>query len=133
MSNFCVEFLCHQELLSGAVLNLIVNAIQAVEQGAVINLSATLVDQQWLEISVSDQGPGIDPSIQNQAMDEFFTTKSNGTGLGLAVVHSVVNGHKGQFWIDSVPGCGTNVTIRLPIYMKEPLLETKVVKREEFV
>lgn len=111
-----IEFMCHQELLSGAVLNLVMNSIQAVEQGAVIKLEAQLVDKEWVEISVADQGPGIDPTIQNRAMEEFFTTKSNGTGLGLAVVHSVVNGHKGQFWIDSIPGKGTIVTIRLPLF-----------------
>ena len=120
-----VEFMCHRELLSGAILNLIMNAIQAVETNAKIELSAKLVDQQWLEICVSDHGPGIDPTIQNRAMEEFFTTKSNGTGLGLAVVHSVVNGHKGQFWIDSTStsGSGTRVFIRLPVCMNEQFEE----------
>ena len=125
-----ITFMCNQELLSGAFLNLIVNAVQAVEQGAVIELCARIVEQKWLEIVVSDQGPGIDPSIQSCAMDEFVTTKSNGTGLGLAVVHSVVNGHKGQFWIDSNQITGTKVFIRLPISSTEQVIETEPMNRE---
>ena len=127
-----LEFMCHQELLSGAILNLIMNSIQAVEQGAVIALKAKQVEQNWIEISVSDQGPGIDSSVKDRAMEEFFTTKSNGTGLGLAVAHSVVNGHKGQFWIDSIPGFGTTVFIRLPIAWDENVLEGAVTSQEEF-
>ncbi|MBV1888820.1 MAG: PAS domain-containing protein [Proteobacteria bacterium] len=128
-----LEFLCHRELLSGAILNLVMNSIQAVERNAVIELTAKKVGQQWLEICVSDHGPGIDPAIQHHAMEEFFTTKSNGTGLGLAVVHSVVNGHKGQFWIDSNPGSGTNVFIRLPVCMDEQFEECSSIDMEKLV
>jgi two-component system sensor histidine kinase FlrB len=68
-----------------------------------------------LEILLTDDGPGIAPDIRGRVTEPFFTTKPRGTGLGLAVVRAVVQAHQGAMWIDSEPGMGTTVGLRLPL------------------
>jgi two-component system sensor histidine kinase FlrB len=68
-----------------------------------------------VEILFSDDGPGIPAEIRSRVTDPFFTTKPRGTGLGLAVVRAVVQAHQGAMWIDSEPGLGTTVGMRLPL------------------
>ena len=72
-----------------------------------------------LEIVLTDDGPGIPPTIRDRVTEPFFTTKTGGTGLGLAVVRAVVQAHKGALWIDSEAGMGTTVGIRLPMAAAE--------------
>ena len=71
--------------------------------------------QQWLIISVIDQGPGIPEAIQEKVLQPFFTTKSNGTGLGLAVAKIIAETHGGEFSLKSKPNSGATVTFKLPI------------------
>ncbi|MDY0152463.1 MAG: PAS domain S-box protein [Candidatus Cloacimonas sp.] len=73
---------------------------------------------QYLKISVSDNGSGIDPSIADHIFDPYFTTKSanEGTGLGLSIVHSIVQAHRGAIRMDSEIGMGTCFTVYLPIF-----------------
>ncbi|HID44382.1 MAG TPA: hypothetical protein EYP34_01330 [Chromatiaceae bacterium] len=65
-------------------------------------------------VSLKDNGTGIDEAVQKRVFDPFFTTRPNGTGLGLAVVKAVVEGHGGSIAFDSSPGEGTTVTLHLP-------------------
>jgi two-component system sensor histidine kinase PilS (NtrC family) len=68
----------------------------------------------WVEISVGDEGAGIAPEIRERIFDPFFTTKRGGSGLGLAAVHRIVEDHGGSIRLDSEPGRGTVVRLRLP-------------------
>lgn len=65
---------------------------------------------------IKDNGPGIPDELQRRVLEPFFTTKPQGTGLGLTVVQAVIHAHNGTLWIDSTPGEGATVGIRLPVY-----------------
>lgn len=77
-----------------------------------------LEQSQYLKISVSDNGTGIDAAILDHIFDHYFTTKSanEGTGLGLSIVHSIVQSHNGAIRVDSTIGVGTSFHIYLPVY-----------------
>jgi signal transduction histidine kinase len=68
-------------------------------------------------VSISDNGPGIDPAIQSKIFDPFFTAKpiGQGTGLGLSIAYQIVQQHHGQIIVVSQPGDGTTVQIAIPI------------------
>lgn len=110
-----LQLLCNREVLSGAMLNLVTNALQAAGQGALIAVQAALRDGRVC-ISVCDNGPGMSPEVQAQLGDGFFTTKPQGTGLGLAVVRAVARAHGGELEIRSVPGQGTCASVLLPLH-----------------
>jgi len=105
---------CNREALIGALLNLANNAIQAVSSGAQLRLKME-VNERQLYISVCDNGPGIEASQLARVQEVFFTTKSHGTGLGLAVVQSVARAHGGEFSLDSSPGNGVCALVCLPL------------------
>ena len=71
-------------------------------------------DEEWVEITVQDQGMGIPQESLNHVFDPFFTTKREGTGLGLPTVHRSVVEHGGSVRLESTEGSGTVVRIRLP-------------------
>jgi signal transduction histidine kinase len=70
-------------------------------------------DRPQVEISVSDDGPGIPEEVRERIFEPFFTTNRNGTGLGLAIARRIVNKHKGTITVSSVPG-GTAFQVTLP-------------------
>lgn len=107
-----VSIKCHREALISALMNLINNSIQAAGESAAICIRMS-VEQSKLIICVSDNGPGIPEEIKNRAGELFTTTKPHGTGLGLAVVQSVVRAHGGSFELVS-PEQGTIARIILP-------------------
>lgn len=117
-----VRIKCHREALISAVMNLVNNAIQAVAEGArlhVVLRDGCRMDSnqgRMLTLEVSDAGPGMAPNILAQATDLFVTTKAQGTGLGLAVVQSVVRAHGGIFEIFSEPGQGVTALLQIPVY-----------------
>lgn len=106
---------CNKEGLIGAILNLVNNAIEVVGSGAEISIELSVVDANQLRICVADQGPGIAEDILAEVKEAFFTTKSHGTGLGLSVVQGVARAHHGEFFIESMPGQGTHMTLQLPL------------------
>ncbi len=93
--------------------NLLNNAIQANEQQTEIQIR-TRLDANNMELSFSDNGPGIDEDIQSKVFEPFFTTRAQGSGLGLAVADSVIRSHGGQIVIDESKATGTTFLIRLP-------------------
>ncbi len=100
-------------------MNLITNAAQAVgdrERGGTIRVSAARRDDA-VEITVSDDGPGIAPEVIPRIFDPFFTTKDvgEGSGLGLSIVHGIVDRHGGRIEVQSRMGEGTTFRIRLPV------------------
>jgi two-component system sensor histidine kinase PilS (NtrC family) len=69
----------------------------------------------WVELIVEDHGVGMSPGDRDRLFEPFFTTKARGTGLGLAMVHRIVTAHRGTIRVESAPGRGTRVTVRLPV------------------
>lgn len=110
------EYFIHGESLVGAVLNLVINALQS--EATEIDLTLASMDDSGIQISVEDNGKGMTEEIKSQAFSPFYTTKAQGTGLGLAVVFAVVKAHSGQVTLESAIGVGTQVNIYLPGRMK---------------
>jgi two-component system sensor histidine kinase AtoS len=102
-----------------ATLNLLLNAIDAMEPGGCLKLttdSASCKDgRPGIRILVSDDGPGISEDIKAHIFDPFYTTKPEGTGLGLAITHGIVQEHDGDIAVKSQPGSGTTFCITLPL------------------
>ncbi|HVP42608.1 MAG TPA: ATP-binding protein [Terriglobales bacterium] len=103
--------------LSQVLMNLLLNAGQATDEGGRIAVTARKVKfEEQIEIAVSDTGCGIPADILPRVTEPFFTTKrGKGTGLGLSISQSYMRSHKGDLRIESNPGQGTTVRITLPI------------------
>ncbi|MGE5560427.1 MAG: ATP-binding protein [Chloroflexota bacterium] len=104
------------EHLRQAFLNLMLNAIQAMPEGGVLTLKTAYVPgAHFVTASVADTGSGIKPEDQERIFNVFYSTKSGGTGLGLPLVHRIVDEHGGFIEFDSAPGQGTSFAIHLPV------------------
>jgi signal transduction histidine kinase len=101
-------------LLRQALTNLVANAEQAMPGGGHITLAAQRVEA-GVEISVTDEGVGIPEELQTRVFDLYFTTKEDGSGIGLAVVQQIVQLHGGRIRLRSAPGEGTHITLELPV------------------
>lgn len=113
---------CNRDSVVGALMNLINNAIQAAGKGVALDIRCELVeDGGHVRISVTDDGPGFDGAVARQLNEPFFTTKAQGTGLGLAVVRAVAAAHRGAFSITAEPGRGASAALELPLW--SPLVE----------
>jgi PAS domain S-box-containing protein len=111
---------CVPAQISQVILNLLVNALQAIEakaqdQGGVIRIVSRL-EQKEVIIEIADSGCGINPQDLDRLFDPFFTTKpvGEGTGLGLSITHGIITGHGGRIEVDSTPGKGSCFHIHLP-------------------
>ncbi len=115
------------ERLEQVFLNVLINAMDAIPGGGVIQVGAALQDKDGelaIDVSITDEGTGIRPENLPRLFDPYFTTKPNGTGLGLAIAHRIVTDHKGEIIVESSPGAGTTVRVRLPVAapaVEEPL------------
>jgi signal transduction histidine kinase len=97
-------------------MNLLTNAAQAIgDRGGTIRVGAQIGDARVL-LTVSDDGPGIPAAVLPRIFDPFFTTKDvgEGSGLGLSIVHGIIERHGGQIDVESKPGQGTTFTISFP-------------------
>lgn len=103
-----------QHLFKSALLNLIVNAIQAMPEGGKLTLSVKQ-KRNDIVLSVSDTGIGIHPDNLGKLFSPFFTTKPEGNGFGLAEVHKVIQAHEGSVDVVSMVGKGTTFIIKLPL------------------
>jgi len=105
--------------LQQVLLNLSLNAIQAMPSGGRLTLRASAdaggQGEEWLRISVSDEGTGMDAETLSHLFNPFFTTKANGTGLGLISCKRIVEGAHGTIHVDSTPGVGTRFELLLPM------------------
>ncbi len=103
-----------EDKISQVLLNLYLNAFDAMVSGGVLKVSLASSGNGMRQISVSDTGRGIQQKDLPHVYDPYFTTKSSGTGLGLAIVHRIIEAHDGHIHITSEEGKGTTVTILLP-------------------
>jgi PAS domain S-box-containing protein len=99
--------------LREALINLVLNAVDAMPQGGSITLE-TRHEGGWVLLSVSDTGMGIPEDVRRRIFEPFFTTKETGTGLGLSIVSGIISSYGGTIDVDSECGRGTTFTIRLP-------------------
>ena len=101
--------------INQVLLNLYLNAIEAMPTGGTLTLTLTQADdREGLVIRIGDTGCGIDPEDLNHMFDPYYTTKASGTGLGLAIVHNRVEAHGGDIRVASQPDQGTQISIFLP-------------------
>ncbi|HPV40941.1 MAG TPA: PAS domain S-box protein [Spirochaetota bacterium] len=103
--------------LSQVIQNLAINAIQAMPEGGTISIKARNVSVsqgKFVKLTVSDTGTGISPENLNRIFDPYFTTKQNGSGLGLATAYSIIKHHGGSISVESKPGRGTTFQIFMP-------------------
>ena len=106
--------LADAEMLKIVFQNLFVNAAHAMTGGGKIAVVITATDSVC-EVAVADTGPGIPADIRDKVFTAFFTTKSRGSGLGLATAKRLVEAHQGEIRIECPPGGGTTVRVRLPV------------------
>jgi signal transduction histidine kinase len=101
--------------LHQVVVNLCVNALQAMEPGGKVTVRTQSAADSVM-LTVEDTGSGISPEIAERVFEPFFTTKdaARGTGLGLSVVQGIVTAHGGTITFQSQPGQGTHFVVRLP-------------------
>jgi signal transduction histidine kinase len=99
--------------LRQAVDNLLRNAIDASPDGGRLRLEARREGPDAV-ITVADEGPGIPADVLPRIFDLYFTTKADGTGVGHAVTHQIVEAHQGRIDVDSAPGAGTRMSVRIP-------------------
>jgi signal transduction histidine kinase len=115
--------------LSQILMNLLLNAAQAMPEGGRITISATKVKfEENVEIAVADTGAGIPADILPHVFEPFFTTKrGKGTGLGLSISQAYVHSHGGAIRLESLPGRGTTVRLTLPIRQQGAFTESEEV------
>jgi two-component system, NtrC family, sensor kinase len=106
--------------LHQVLVNLLVNAIQAMPRGGTLKI-ATRASDRYVVLVVEDDGIGMSEEVLGKIFTPFFTTKdvNEGTGLGLPVVHGIVTSHGGTITVRSSPGQGSRFEIRLPLFMPE--------------
>jgi signal transduction histidine kinase len=112
--------------LAAALVNLLVNALDAMPQGGrlTISLAAESAERNskhpaWVRIDVSDNGPGIPEGDLDRLFEPFFTSKAAGSGLGLAIVRGTVERHAGTVCVNTQLGAGTTFSVRLPVTPQE--------------
>jgi signal transduction histidine kinase len=126
------QFLCDRGQMEQVFLNILLNAIGAINAsdnkdlkgeidirifpGKWVEQAPSIIDYIYIEIK--DNGCGIKDKDLQKIFNPFFTTKSDGTGLGLSIVHKIVENHEGEIGVESSPGAGTTVTIKLPLKAK---------------
>ena len=101
------------ELLHRAISNLVLNAMDAMEQGGTLTLRTRRAEGKAI-IEVADTGSGLTPEECARIFTPYYTSKQHGTGLGLAIVQSVISDHGGRISVRSEPGRGTTFVIEVP-------------------
>lgn len=106
---------CREGKLHQAILNIIANAVQSIENTGTISIK-TSVKKGWLCIEISDTGCGINLEDSSKILDPFYTTKEagKGTGLGLYITYNIIKEHNGTIDFESKTGKGTKFIITLP-------------------
>ncbi len=114
--------------LQQVIWNLVLNAVQEMKNSGRLSVATAIsskrgsgdAQEKLAEISISDTGPGILPENQGKVFDPFFTTKDQGTGLGLTIVHRIVENYDGKIFLDSDGRSGTTFTLHFPLAEEDP-------------
>ncbi len=112
---------CDETQIKQVLINLIKNAIEVMEEPGTITITTEEVDG-FVQIDVSDEGPGIDESISHKLNEPFFTTKQDGTGLGLVITKQIVDRHYGTLEVLANKSVGCTFRVRLPISEEKNIL-----------
>ena len=143
----CPQVVASSTQIHQVVTNLCTNAMHAMEGGGgtlsvvlktmslespIETLSGQLEAGDYIQLSISDTGVGIDPDVMNEILDPFFTTKGvgKGTGLGLSMTHGIVSAMGGGLTIKSEVGKGTTVLVTLPVAMERKVDELSIIQPE---
>jgi two-component system sensor histidine kinase PilS (NtrC family) len=108
-----LEWVVDPQQFRQAVWNLCLNAVEAMPGGGELRVALAVMGG-WLEVRVMDTGEGITPDDLAHVFEPFFSTKSDGSGLGLALVHRILVEHGGEVHVESAPGAGSIFTLRFP-------------------
>ncbi|HUM05184.1 MAG TPA: ATP-binding protein [Terriglobales bacterium] len=128
---FCEEPLIVRidpDLMKQAILNLVLNGVQAMAHGGTLTLAAQREEETVL-IEVRDEGSGIPPELQEKVFELYFTTKKGGSGIGLAQTYQVMQWHYGSIDFESTLGVGTTFRLRLPAVVHSTDAATEVSVR----
>ena len=109
-----VDITVDVDLIKQALLNIVVNAIEAMPQGGQLKIDSG-VRADYAEIRIADTGPGIPPEVRENIYNLYFTTKPQGSGIGLAMTFQIIQLHDGRINFSSEPGKGTTFTVDLPL------------------
>jgi two-component system sensor histidine kinase FlrB len=120
------EILGNINALTGAIQNLVQNSLQVIKHDAKVVIETQCKDGYAL-ISVRDNGPGIDVAKAEKIFEPFYTSKVQGTGLGLAVVKTVAEAHQGKAYLINQPGQGAKFCIQLPLIESKSSIKVKQV------
>ncbi|MDX9702616.1 MAG: ATP-binding protein [Candidatus Auribacterota bacterium] len=108
-------FLYDDELIFQALHNVVKNAVQATPSGGIISITIENMKDNYCKITVKDTGKGIPNELLNKIFDPYFTTREEGTGLGLMIVRRIIDAHGGNISVMSEEGKGTLVELKIPI------------------
>ena len=109
------------ERITQALLNLLLNAVQATNAGGTVSLGTLHPEAGRVALTIRDTGRGMTPEVLAQVFNPYFTTRATGTGLGLSIVSRIVEDHGGEIKMTSTPGEGTVVTLWLPLAGDAPV------------
>lgn len=112
------EVMLDKDRFSQVILNLCLNSLDAMDDGGSLQVSV-VPETQSISVIVEDDGEGMDTETKERIFEPYFTTKSHGTGLGLSVVHKIIEAHNGIIRVFSQKGKGTRFVIQLPCLDKE--------------
>jgi len=113
------------DLMKQAILNLVLNGVQSMTQGGTLTLAARRDDESIL-IEVRDQGCGIPPEAQEKIFELYFTTKKDGSGIGLAQTYQIMQWHYGSVEFETILGTGTTFRLRLPSLSANPAAQAEM-------
>jgi signal transduction histidine kinase len=129
---------CDEDLIRQVLINLALNAVDAMPQGGTLSISADIVHEgrityestphhqsgrEKVHVTISDTGSGIPEETLPKIFDPFFTTKEKGTGLGLAIAQNAISAHGGIIRVKSKKGWGTTFTIIFPLHKQDQYIE----------
>jgi signal transduction histidine kinase len=111
-----VNFLMDDNQIEQVIINLLLNSVHAIDEKGIISITTKMDTERKLAvIEIQDNGYGIPKGKLKRIFEPFYTTKSDGTGLGLAVSYGIIKNHQGDIEVLSEPGAGTLISIELPI------------------
>lgn len=110
----------HKDKLKQAFLNIVINAFQAMQDSKEAILQVQIYKENSLvKVHIKDSGSGMSEQTKRKMFEPFHTTKPKGTGLGLAVTHKILEGHKAQIFVESEAGIGTEIVLHFPLVQIE--------------